>query len=919
MDMLHEPLDIVFRRVRPEELYHQLLAQERGEPIPGCAPHEMVPSCSSQRVLKENLKEKMDPFFRGADELHKHYSHDEVDLIRGRVAQKAKNDKGESSVFNLLPDFTKDILTFKWGDPVCDKSCVFRWRAMSFRLGQDIFTTAHRAKSDWEEDGKTTYFAWPTVIHVNNPVVKEVMEREVAENHSHLYGAVPPSQLSWICLMNHPEDILIYEKNDEFRQDMMTTTQYSDSESRLTWTERLHLAFWLRVQLFLHIRGEANEEYIKHRVLHEFDLMSGNRRSRLRKTANTIRYLYGKTFPQSNGQYKCLDYAFPVQFDADSNNGYYRVLAGERYFLYKCFYEIFAGNFSQYEQDLFYLYLLLKIRFRNELVQINKRVGFRNFLEYQNRKGLLWEHRQEYSAECYRIAINGKMENQKISSQEDRVMPGKTKALTLQKIYKIDKEVIFAKETCDGNIDLKAALLAGQWSSPDIFQKGKTLPNFYTLHFAKRPSNPKEVCGLYPPRNYEARNDAATQALALASALTQYPYLRYRVRGIDACAREIGCRPETFATEFRFLRHFRSTSIAHKKWNGREDEPWPRLCATYHAGEDFLDLIDGMRAIDEAVSFLEFERGDRLGHALALGVDPSQHYKFKDNRVITTKQNRLDDLVWLICRSRDYNVSIPANLLRELEKKANYLLYEIYGEAARSNNWNLTIQDYYDSWELRGDHPDFYTDIELKKSKGYQETVNFAGYHSVKGQYILHKRRKNFELLEKPQIRGLLCFYHFDSKVRDIGNEEYDVWITPDYIRVVRAMQDAIIGELTEKGIYIECNPSSNYLIGTFKQYKDHPIFRFNQYRMNVSNRNHVCVSINTDDMGVFDTSIENEYALIAAALEDMRDEHENRLYDDDFIADYLEHLRMMGHRQTFAPVENYGLKEIGDSQKMGC
>lgn len=41
---------------------------------------------------------------------------------------------------------------------------------------------------------------------------------------------------------------------------------------------------------------------------------------------------------------------------------------------------------------------------------------------------------------------------------------------------------------------------------------------------------------------------------------------------------------------------------------------------TYHTGEDFLDIVDGLRAIDEALLFLQMEKGERLGHAMALGV-----------------------------------------------------------------------------------------------------------------------------------------------------------------------------------------------------------------------------------------------------------------------------------------------------------
>ena len=75
-----------------------------------------------------------------------------------------------------------------------------------------------------------------------------------------------------------------------------------------------------------------------------------------------------------------------------------------------------------------------------------------------------------------------------------------------------------------------------------------------------------------------------------------------------------------------------------------------RLQLTYHAGEDFLDIIDGLRAIDEAIIFCGLERGCRIGHALALGINPQDYYEYKNQKIILTKQVLLDDLAWMICR-----------------------------------------------------------------------------------------------------------------------------------------------------------------------------------------------------------------------------------------------------------------------------
>ena len=63
---------------------------------------------------------------------------------------------------------------------------------------------------------------------------------------------------------------------------------------------------------------------------------------------------------------------------------------------------------------------------------------------------------------------------------------------------------------------------------------------------------------------------------------------------------------------------------------------------------------------------------------------------------------------------------------------------------------------------------------------------------------------------------------------------------------------------IVKKKIAIETNPSSNVKIGPIDGYIDHPIFRFMANGINVS--------INTDDKGIFATSLSNEYSLIANA-----------------------------------------------------
>lgn len=73
------------------------------------------------------------------------------------------------------------------------------------------------------------------------------------------------------------------------------------------------------------------------------------------------------------------------------------------------------------------------------------------------------------------------------------------------------------------------------------------------------------------------------------------------------------------------------------------------------------------------------------------------------------------------------------------------------------------------------------------------------------------------------------------------------------YVDLVGEFQKALRQIVAQKGIAIECNPTSNVLISTFRFYDRHPILTFNHYHLEEDEENvNIQVSINTDDLGVF-------------------------------------------------------------------
>lgn len=68
------------------------------------------------------------------------------------------------------------------------------------------------------------------------------------------------------------------------------------------------------------------------------------------------------------------------------------------------------------------------------------------------------------------------------------------------------------------------------------------------------------------------------------------------MRGIDACAKEIRCRPEVFAQTYRYLKnHIIYPRIHEMELEENGGKRIEQLSLTYHIGEDYLDILDGLR------------------------------------------------------------------------------------------------------------------------------------------------------------------------------------------------------------------------------------------------------------------------------------------------------------------------------------
>ncbi|MDE7065671.1 MAG: hypothetical protein K2O70_09425, partial [Desulfovibrionaceae bacterium] len=313
-----------------------------------------------------------------------------------------------------------------------------------------------------------------------------------------------------------------------------------------------------------------------------------------------------------------------------------------------------------------------------------------------------------------------------------------------------------------------------------------------------------------------------------------------KVRGYDTCSGEIGCRPEVFARCYRGVQSF--AKEVNADW----------IHWTYHVGEDFLDLVDGLRAIDEAVLFCQLPRGSRLGHGMALGLDAVSYYQLKQRKILLPGQDLMDNIAWTLGFCREHGIVIRSTLRKKLEEKFSDLHRKIYGEvplqdageradgeaarqieapdsetlarreaAAARVGGNVYDHSYYDAWKLRGDWPEYYLDDEenlnvLPPEAGLRmeeteedqgEAANDVGFVFSGKPYGQKKSLK--EIRADRRCREYYRRYHFSRQVREKGERPEFFEMDFAYMELIGRMQEEMRHLLTEKKIGIECNPTS--------------------------------------------------------------------------------------------------------------
>ena len=166
-------------------------------------------------------------------------------------------------------------------------------------------------------------------------------------------------------------------------------------------------------------------------------------------------------------------------------------------------------------------------------------------------------------------------------------------------------------------------------------------------------------------------------ARKLAAAIRYRPQLLQSIRGLDVASRELSGPLWAVAPQLQFVR--KESVGACTGFRGLQP-----FRITVHVGEDFRHLLSGLRAIHEPFWWELMRRGDRIGHALALGWDPHE-WCTRHPEVVQPRLERMFDLAWM------------------LDFVHGRRLQQVPGAALQSAQWELNdhLQSWKKSYEVR--------------------------------------------------------------------------------------------------------------------------------------------------------------------------------------------------------------------------
>ena len=344
----------------------------------------------------------------------------------------------------------------------------------------------------------------------------------------------------------------------------------------------------------------------------------------------------------------------------------------------------------------------------------------------------------------------------------------------------------------------------------DHYQHRPGLKLTWTLHFIRDSPRQGGIKAQIRSHHVTARK--------LAAAIRCRPELLLSIRGLDVASRELSGPLWTVAPQLQYLRH-ESVDVC-TRFKGLQP-----FRITVHVGEDFRHLLSGLRAIHEPFWWQLMRRGDRIGHALALGRNPHEWCR-RHPEVTQPRLERMFDLAWML----DF-----VNSRR---------LQQVPGAALESAHWEL--YDHLRSWNKKYHVREF---VAVVREIGKPWLWNILdGPHWPHGRY----KGKHWRLMKEILLRH--GKRDATATVRTQGDGDLLVILRDELARLLAKWRTPI-----------EINPSSNLLVGDLPHPLAQPLFRLDPFDRKETRS--LVLTLSADDPVCFATRLADEFAYAWAGL----------------------------------------------------
>ncbi len=319
------------------------------------------------------------------------------------------------------------------------------------------------------------------------------------------------------------------------------------------------------------------------------------------------------------------------------------------------------------------------------------------------------------------------------------------------------------------------------------------------------------------------------------------------VRGLDVASEELSVPTWVVVPLFRFVSG-RSALAAARRPSARLSP----LRLTAHVGEDFRHLMEGLRRTCECMLYLLRRSGGRLGHATALGVDPSLWAESVGSLMMPIEE-RLWDLVfeWRVYAHYRLPVELaaaapPQRALR-IESDIRELSEQVFRHPHEPTELAEAHHVLHQLWcpPVAASEP-----MELGLMP-FARALRRVDWDRVRSGATVH---------------ALLEAYREEEELFRCGQQLVEITLEESEIAALRTVQDAMRRLAGARGIVVEVNPSSNLLIGNLLDLRNHPILRLFPPEPRDDAPPPVPIAVGSDDPVTFSTHLLREYALLYEA-----------------------------------------------------